>query len=414
MQRRVATSIWVLLWVMAQTPIAQAGEPDEIVVYPPQPLLSGEVYGPLAGTWYQRSMVRDGSLDAQVTFQLPAAPTQQVAGPILAIWQIVVQVADNAYGDTATRTIGPPVITAAIPNCDASGNCAVRFELSGPTRPAYEARKLEWAGATGLTFGVTLVRTFANGMQFQLVRPDLPVDGDGGTLAAPGDMYGALAFSGLIESGQAQPAELSGEEFHQGSASPYDWGEAVRRALPQVKSEPPEPLPINVWTPERPDSLHVSLHIYFTDSCPENRAIVFRSASGAGAPVVVPVSGATNVGEEIALALATDWSVGIETGDGTVLNRTDLQPLGSGTGLRISGPIACEDGKGVFTQEGIPQDIPNPNTATAGASMGASRPPATENGQDTPVSAAILPLVLVLAVAAMLIAFVRPWSRNNR
>lgn len=407
MQRRKVIPAAMILWLMAAVPLAHASEPTDIAIYPPRGLLSGEVYGPLVGTWYQRSEVRDGYLDAQLTFQLPVAPTREAPGPVVAIWQIVVQVADNAYGDIATRKIGPPQVTAALPTCDASGNCAVRFDLTGPTGAGYQARELEWAGRTGLTFAVTLVRTFADGSLLQLVRPDLPVDGDGGNLATPDDMYGALALSGLLASDEALPAEQPGDDFLQSSPNLYDWGQAVRDALPDIGSQTPEPLAINVWTAEQPDALHVSLRIDFSDVCPDNRAIVFRRAPGADVSVVVPASGATSLREEVALTLASDWSIGIETGDGTVLNRADLQPLGSGTGLRIGGSIACGDGKGVFTQEGIPQVIPNPSAATPEPSTEASGLPAAAD-EDGPASVVIVPVLLGLVVAATVAALARP------
>lgn len=411
MQRSIVIPAVMILWLMAAVPMARATEPTDIAIYPPRGLLSGEVYGPLAGTWYQRSEVRDGYLDAQLTFQLPVAPTREAPGPVVAIWQIVVQVADNAYGDIATRKIGPPQVTAALPICDASGNCAARFDMSGPTDVGYQAHELEWAGRTGLTFAVTLVRTFADGSLLQLVRPDLPVDGGGGNLATPEDMYGALALSGLLARDEALPAEQPGDDFHRGSTNLYDWGQAVRDALPDTESQTPEPLPINVWTPEQPDALHVSLRIDFSDVCPDDRAIVFRRAPGPDASVVVPISGATSVREEVALTIASDWSIGIETGDGTVLNRADLQPLGSGTGLRIGGSIACGDGKGVFTQEGIPQVIPNPSAPTPEPSGEASVPPATLDREDSPMSLVILPLLLVLVIAATVVAIARPWLK---
>lgn len=197
-------------------------------------LMTGILFEHEAGIYQQESQVADGRLSARLTFHLPAAPTTAQPGPVVVFWQLRIDVADAMYGDGSQRLVGPPMVEAVLPDCDAAGACELQVEVGGSITPALEATDLDWVSESGarLYVAVTLARTYADGTLLQAVRPQLGSGGGGGTLAQPLTTNGGLSLSSLIpaDAAAAHHAEIPTEEFGIGGP-PYDWGDAVAGAL---------------------------------------------------------------------------------------------------------------------------------------------------------------------------------------
>lgn len=388
-------------------PPALAADPREVRLNPPEGLIRGIEFTSLGGSWYQASAITDGDLDAELTLQLPAIGSNAEPGPVIVLWQLRVVVTDAEFGDVSERLVGAPIATALLPNCDSVSNCAVRFQLSGSVAPALQAADLDWVSQTGLSVGATVIRTFEGGSLLQVVKPDLSADGDGGTLAGPSDTYGALNLSRILPADEAAPAEIPGDEFHQGRDKLYDWGTAVREALTEFTPPArPEPVPINVWMPERPDALRVLVRIDFGDQCPTERFIVFSDDRTHHVGASLYVGGARNAAADVALPVDGVWTIALVTSTGEVLNAAGLQPLGTGTGLQVGGPLRCSNGKGVFTQEGIPQIIPNPSSA------GPPEAAPSAGGASNPLALALPGLAALVIGALVVLALARRKRRS--
>jgi len=190
----------------------------------------GIVFTEEAGTFQQESQVHDGQLFAVLTFHLPAAPTTAPPGPVVVFWQLQVEVTDELYGDSSQRLVGPPVVEAVLPVCDAAGKCDLHVEVGGSITPALEASDLDGVATAGLLVAVTLARTYADGTLLQAVRPRLGSMRGGGNLAQPQTVTGGLTLSALIpaDADEARHAEIP--TWEAGGPS-YDWGNAVAEAL---------------------------------------------------------------------------------------------------------------------------------------------------------------------------------------
>jgi len=352
------------VWALSSAEPALAADPAEVSVDLPDRLVTGVVSTLVGGTWYQAASVSGEDLAVELTLQMPAVAADP--GPVVVIWQIRVAVADIAFGDVLERIVGPPLVEAAQPHCDAAGSCALRIRLAGSVAPALEAADLDWVSSTGLQVSWTVIRTFDDGAQLQVVQPDVGGDSDGGAIAAPSDMYGALISSVVFPASDAALGEIPGTEFNDGSPPPFDWGAAVQDALQGFT--PPaslELVPIHVWTPESPTAFLVRLRIDFRDRCPLDRFIVFSDDVTQEVGASVFIGGSTQARADVTLPVGGAWSISLQTAGNDVFNATSLQPLGRGFGLEITGPMSCIDGKGVFTQEGLAQAVPNPSQAAS-------------------------------------------------
>jgi hypothetical protein len=232
----MATMVLVCgLLILVPAP-AEAADPSEVGLGT-DTLMIGILFEQDAGTYQQESRIADGRLSARLTFHLPAVPTTAQPGPVVVFWQLRIDVADEQYGDIAERIVGPPVVEAVLPDCDAAGACDLRVEVRGSITPALEAADLDWVSGARLYLAVTLARTYADGTLLQAVRPRLGVGGDGGTLAHPLTSSGGLTLSGLIpaDAAAAHHAEIPTEEFGIGGPA-YDWGAAVAEALESTAS----------------------------------------------------------------------------------------------------------------------------------------------------------------------------------
>jgi hypothetical protein len=225
---------------------AQAADPSKVGLGT-DTLMIGILYEEEAGTYQQEGEVVGGQLLARLTFHLPAAPTTAQPGPVVVLWQLRIDVADGMYGDIVERLVGPPVVEAVLPDCDATGACDLQIEVGGSVTPALEAVDLDWVSdsGAGLYVAVTLVRTYADGSLLQAVRPRLASGGGGGTLAQPMTITGGLTLSALIrlDTAEAHHAEISTEEFGIGGPA-YDWGAAVTEALGEPSSPAPSQSPV--------------------------------------------------------------------------------------------------------------------------------------------------------------------------
>lgn len=210
---------------------AEAADPSEVGLGT-DTLMIGIVFAEEAGTYQQETQIADGQLLARLTFHLPAAPTTAQPGPVVVFWQLRIDVHDKQYGDGSQRLVGPPVVEAVLPECDAAGACDLHVEVGGSITPALEAADLDWVSESGtrLNVAVTLARTYADGTLLQAVRPQLGSGGGGGSLARPQTTTGGLTLSALIPAEEAGTAEIPTDEFHLGGP-PYDWGAAVAEAL---------------------------------------------------------------------------------------------------------------------------------------------------------------------------------------
>ena len=210
---------------------AEGADPSEVGLGT-DTLMIGILFAQDGGSFQQESQVHDGQLIARLTFHLPAAPTTVQPGPVVVFWQLRIDVAEEMYGDIAERLVGPPVIEAVPPDCDAAGACDLQVEVGGSITPALEAADLDWVSRARLDVAVTLARTYANGTILQAVRPRLGDGGGGGSLAQPLTTAGVLTLSELIpaDAAAAHHAEIPTEEFGIGGPA-YDWGAAVAEAL---------------------------------------------------------------------------------------------------------------------------------------------------------------------------------------
>ena len=147
-------------------------------------------------------------------------------------WQLRIDVTDNLNKDYSQRLVGPPIVEAVLPDCDAAGACNLQVEVGGPISSALEAADLDWVSGAALKVAVTLARTYADGTLLQAVRPRIGSGGGGGNLAHPQSTTGVLTLSALIpaSAAAARHAEIPTEEFGIGGPS-YDWGAAVAEAL---------------------------------------------------------------------------------------------------------------------------------------------------------------------------------------
>lgn len=216
-----------LVLVPART---EAADPSEVGLRT-DTLMIGIVFEEEAGSYQQETEVADGKLMARLTFHLPAAPTTAQPGPVVVLWQLRIDVVDKLNHVYLQRLVGPPVVEAVLPDCDAAGACDLQVEVGGSITPALEAADLDWVSGASLSFAVTLARTYADGTLLQAVRPRLG-SGDGGSLAQPLTTSGGLTLSALIsaDAAPARYAEIPTEEFGIGGP-PYDWGVAVAEAL---------------------------------------------------------------------------------------------------------------------------------------------------------------------------------------
>ncbi|MGH2455692.1 MAG: hypothetical protein ACRDHD_05485 [Candidatus Limnocylindria bacterium] len=231
-------------------------------------------------------------------------------------------------------------------------------------------------------------------------------------------MYGALALARPISPDASLLAEIPGDQFGLARDEPNDWGSATQDALERFSRPPsPEPVPINVWTPDRQSGRHVQIRLSFSDTCPEQRFIALVNDATRVAAATLYVGGSTAARGDFTLPLTGQWSVALVGTDGAVLNATGLDPLGFAVGTQITGALRCSDGKGVFKQEGIPQQIPNPSGTS---SLLASRPPPSPPISRDEKDAAQLPAVVWiapvagLAVALAAVALVARSSRRRR
>lgn len=219
-----------LVLVPART---EAADPSEVGLGT-HTLMIGILFEEEAGTYQRETEVHDDQIVARLTFHLPAAPTPAQPGPVVVFWQFRIDVALKGYGDIAERLVGPPVVEAVLPDCDAAGACDLQVEVGGSITPALEAADLDWVSESGagLYVAVTLARTYADGTILQAVRPLLGSGGNGGTLARPLTTSGGLTLSALIpaDAAAAHHAEIPTEEFGIGGPA-YDWGAAAAEAL---------------------------------------------------------------------------------------------------------------------------------------------------------------------------------------
>jgi hypothetical protein len=365
--RGVSLVLAVGFLVQVAAPGRAAAAPS-VTIAPPETYLRGIPSDVSGGTWYQATDVTANRLRADITFQMPELLERGLEpGPVIAFWQLLVTASDIAHGDSSSRTVGPVKVTSLRPNCDFSGNCAVRFRLEGSTDAAEEATGLQWVSQVQLGIAITIVRTFSGDSRVEVLKPDYSVDGDGGTLAHPNNMYGPLITSNLLIAANASPAEVPSDKFHYAADEPLDWARRLADAIAAFPNEATaEPVPINVWVPEQRDTLHVQLRIDFSDVCPPTRAIVFVDQSSHAVGGFVIVGGQHGAIADLSLELGRTWRIELQQLGGAVINATQLQTVGSGTGVRITGPLRCADGKGVFTQEGIAQNIPDPSVAAEG------------------------------------------------
>jgi hypothetical protein len=216
-------------------------------------LMIGILFEQEAGTYQQESQIADGRLSARLTFRLPTAPTTAQPGPVVVFWQLRIDVHDKLYGDSSQRLVGPPMVEAVLPDCDAAGACDLQVEVGGSITPALEAADLDWVSGARLYVAVTLARTYADGTLLQAVRPLLGNGGDGGTLAQPLTSTGGMTLSALIpaDAAAAHHAEIPTEEFGIGGP-PYDWGAAVAEALGM--STPSESASPSATSPSSPSA----------------------------------------------------------------------------------------------------------------------------------------------------------------
>jgi hypothetical protein len=212
---------------------AEAADPSQVGIGI-DTLMIGIVFAEESGTYQQETQVKEDQILARLTFHLPPAPrvTQPAPGPVVVFWQLQIEVTDKLYGDYIQRLVGPPVVEAVLPDCDAAGACDLQVEVSGSVTPALEAADLDWVSGAALYVAVTVARTYADGALLQAVRPRLGSGGSGGTLAQPQTVTGGLTLSALIPASApaARHAEISTEDFGIGGPS-YDWGAAVAEAL---------------------------------------------------------------------------------------------------------------------------------------------------------------------------------------
>ncbi len=218
-------------------PTSGATHPD-IGIAAPDLLLSGLEYVDDGGSYRQVTTMNGDQFTAVITTDLPEARTTAEPGPVVVYWQPVVFVADNQFGDTYTKSVGPMQTTAVLPSCDDSGACVVHFDVAGPIQPAVEASELDWVHSTWFQMRFTVARTFDDGAFLQAVAPGY-ADATAGTINDPVDVEGVLRAAAVIQPEDAQPAVLPREDFHGGNEETFDWASATAEALADL----PEPGP---------------------------------------------------------------------------------------------------------------------------------------------------------------------------
>jgi hypothetical protein len=362
-------------------------------------LLSGLGYAPdIGGTWYQAPTIAGGQLTVEVTLQLPAITGAPEPGPVVVLWGMVVGVSDADFGDSTHALIQPPRASVILPHCDDVGNCALRVSVGGPIAPALQAADLD--GVTNPTMGVwfNAVRTYSGAGTVQVAEPFLVAGGDAGTLLEPGNTYGALNLSPTIRLDSAAPLEIPGEEFFHAADAPYDWASAVGLAIQDfVPPASPEPIPINVWTPQRTGVRHLQIRATYDGPCPDDRTVVVQDPATKEVAAVIFVGGGRVLNADLAVRSEAEWVLSLRDAGGATISTTSIPA--SDLDALISGNENCTTGKGLLTVSGLPSPVPNP-TFTPGStpSSSPSNPPEATSG-DLP--SGIVAAVAVLAVVGL-------------
>lgn len=382
-----------------------AADPVAVRLVQPGPLMSGLGNAPdVRGTWYQMPTVTDHQLVADVTLQLPAVKGTRAPGLVVILWQLVVGVTDAQSGDSTQAATGPPRTTAVLPHCDAAGNCALRVQLSGPIAPALEAADLSSVVNPTLAVWLSAVRTFNDGEVVQVADPHVAAGGDSGTLEDPGDSYGALNLSPAFLLADAFPLDVPGDRFgHAGDL--FDWATAVRSALGNLDpTASAEPIPINVWDPQRTGLRHLRLRATFNSPCPADRVVVVESIPSKAVAGVIYVGGTRILEADLAVDSGTDWLVALRMTGGETVSTTRVPA--DEAGALVSGIQDCATGKGLLQVSALPTTVPNPTTMPS-----ASSPPQAHD--PTTASAAIL-IALSLGVVVIGLAASFRFRRGTR
>jgi hypothetical protein len=361
--------------------------------------MQGLGYPPnVGGTWYQTATVADGDLTTIMTLQLPAAAGTPRPGPVVILWQLVVGVADAESGDSSHALVGPPQATVILPNCDDAGNCALRGSFAGPIAAALKAGDLASATNPTLAIWFDAVRTYEGGLLVQVTDPYLAAGGDSGTLSDPKTTYGALNNTPPFQMTGAAPLEILGDQLFQAAEAPYDWAAAARLALGSfIPPSSPEPVPINVWTPQRTGFRHLRLRATYDGPCPPDRVVVVGNPSSNEVAAVIVVAGGTMLNADLAVRADADWLISLRDSAGTTISTT-LVPASEADAV-VSGHQDCTTGKGLLDVSGLASSVPNPNiTQSPIGTVSPTAAPAIDPGARLATSALVIALGLIVVV----------------
>jgi hypothetical protein len=391
-RRRLAAAASLVLALIAAP--AQGADPADVVLTDPAPLLSGLGYAPdIGGTWYQAPTIAGGQLTVEVTLQLPALAGAPKPGPVVVLWGMVAGVSDADFGDSTHALIGQPRASVVLPHCDDAGNCALRVGLGGPIAPALQAADLDTVINPTMGVWFTAVRTYSDADTVQVAEPFLVAGGNAGTLLDPGNTYGALNLSPTFQLDHAAALEIPGNEFFHAADAPYDWAGAVRLAIQDfVPPTSPEPIPINVWTPQRTGVRHLQIRATYDGPCPDDRMVVVQNPATKEVAAVIYVGGGTVLKADLAVRSDAEWVLSLRGSGGATISTTSIPA--SALDALISGNENCTTGKGLLEVSGVPSVVPNP-TFTPGSAPSSSptNPSGTTSGE--------LPAFTVLVVALL-------------
>lgn len=160
----------------------------------------------------------------------------------------------------------------------------------------------------------------------------------------------------------------------------------------------PEPIPINVWTPQRTGVRHLQIRATYDGPCPDDRTVVVQDPATKEVAAVIYVGGGRVLNADLAVRSEAEWVLSLRGSGGATISTTSVPA--SDLDALISGNQNCTTGKGLLAVSGLPSAVPNPTFTPSSAPSSSPTNPSGPTSGDIPGVAVVFVALLVTAAVA--------------